>query len=498
MPVPNGFEMKKTVLFPILCLAMLSCSHQPGKEDALTAHNTVERIKDEWAKVEKPLEIVVTGRTKEELEAIGSIGVFLSDNPEETAKEFHFDGESFKPATPVLADSTVHPVVFYPFRSGLHPSDTIEMKMPMGAVLAGSYESTTQSNEKIHVKMKLRDLTALLRLKLKSDNISDILNGVEVTNPRGVVVTHRKPFNGEWLETRASRSVRSVLTDCMLNNGRHHDFHLVPDESSSDVTIGLHVNGTFIYVETTLPPLRAGSITELHLSLAKGKLNIGSSWVDTRHPFCDLPEARTDSIRNLNFLQKDGTVSETHNGQSIALVIETDGAHGKAVALKDFEAGMVFRGRDFSTGHIMPTVDGQFSEGCFNPNCKGNEKENAIAFNSGVRYSGKCAFGYRNGSLLTGAIITGCDLDVLETFVGTAVLRTAYIPSVFELAQFSQFLSRYKGKMPDVFEMPDGFYTTSCESSEHTYYTVNPVTCRISAYNSKEYPTSRLRLYYLF
>lgn len=310
MPVPNGFEMKETVLLTILCLAMLSCSHKPGKEDALTAHNTVERIKDEWSKVEKPLEIIVTERTKDELEAIGSIGVFLSDNPEETAKEFHFDGESFKPVTPVLADSTVHPVIFYPFQSGLHPSDTIEMKMPMGAVLSGSYESTTQSNEKTHVKMKLRDLTALLRLKLKSDNISDILNGVEVSNPHGVVVTHRKPFNGEWLETRAAQSVRSVLTDCMLNNGRHHDFHLVPDESSSDVTIGLNVNGRFIYVETTLPPLRAGSITELHLSLVKAKLNIGSSWVDTRHPFCDLPEVRTDSIKNLNFLQKDGTISK--------------------------------------------------------------------------------------------------------------------------------------------------------------------------------------------
>lgn len=498
MPVPNGFEMKETVLLTILCLAMLSCSHKPGKEDALTAHNTVERIKDEWSKVEKPLEIIVTERTKDELEAIGSIGVFLSDNPEETAKEFHFDGESFKPVTPVLADSTVHPVIFYPFQSGLHPSDTIEMKMPMGAVLSGSYESTTQSNEKTHVKMKLRDLTALLRLKLKSDNISDILNGVEVSNPHGVVVTHRKPFNGEWLETRAAQSVRSVLTDCMLNNGRHHDFHLVPDESSSDVTIGLNVNGRFIYVETTLPPLRAGSITELHLSLVKAKLNIGSSWVDTRHPFCDLPEVRTDSIKNLNFLQKDGTISETHNNQSIALVTETDGVHGKAVALKDFEAGMVLRGHNFSTGHIMPTVDGQFSEGCFHPNLMEKEKENAVAFNTGVRYSEKCAFGYRNGSMLTAAIVTDSDPDVLETFAGKAVLRTAYIPSVFELAQFSQFLSKYRGKMPEVFEIPDGFYTTSCESSEHTYYAVDPVTCRISAYNSKAYPISKLRLFYLF
>lgn len=81
----------------------------------------------------KSSEIIVTERIKEELKAIGSIGGFLSDSPEETAWEFHFDGESFKPATPVFADSTVHPVVFYPFKFGLHPSDTIKVKMPMGA-----------------------------------------------------------------------------------------------------------------------------------------------------------------------------------------------------------------------------------------------------------------------------------------------------------------------------------------------------------------------------
>ncbi|MCM1312902.1 MAG: hypothetical protein NC206_04475 [Bacteroides sp.] len=490
--------MKKAILLPTLCLMLFSCSQKSGKEEALTALNTVERVKDEWAKVEKPLEIIVTERTKEELAAIGSIGVFLSDNQEETAREFHFDGESFKPVTPVLADSTVRPVIFYPFQTGLHPSDTVEVRTPMGAVLSGSYVSTTQTNEKIHVKMKLKDLAALLRLKIQSDNISDILNGVEVINPRGVVVTHRKPFNGEWLETRAAQSVRSVLTECMLNNGRHHDFHLVPNESPGDVTVGLQVNGKYLYVKTTLPPLRAGSITELHLSLAKAKLSIGSSWVDTRHPFCDLPETQTDSVKSLQFLQKDGTISETYNDQSIAIVMETDGVHGKAVALKDSERGMVFRESDFSTGLILPTVDGQFCEGCFNPNRMENGHENTIAFNPSVKYSEKCALGHRNGCRLTGSILMDCDLDVLDIFVDMAVLRTAYIPSVFEMAQLSLFLSKYENRLPDVFEMPEGFYTTSCESSEHTYYAVNPVTCRISAYNSKAYPTSKLRLYYLF
>lgn len=498
MSAQKEFNLTIPVISIIVPLMMCSCTGNTGKTDMLPDHNTVEKIREEWSRVEKPLAITVTERSRAELEAIGSIGVFLTDSPKETALEFHFDGEKFSPLTPVTVDSTVTPVSVYPYRAGLHPDDSIEVGTDgnIGAFLVGSHESTTQTNENINVKMRLKDITALLRLEIRSDSIGDILDGIELKCDHGIAASHMRPFNGEWIETRASRSIRTVLTDCMVNNGRCHDFHMVPTSDSGELTIGLKVNGRFVYVSTTVPPMREGSITELRLSISKGRLNIGSSWVDTKHPFCKEDKERTDSIKVLGFLQTDGTISDNCDDGSIAMVIETDGRHGKAVALKDASAGMMFRGRDFSTGHIFPTVDGQFNEGSYGND--GQDIDNRIAFNPGVRYSGRCAFGHRDGALLTSSMIVGCDVDALGIFTNEAVLGTAYIPSVYELARLSLFLDRNKDMIPEEFDIPRGFYTTSCESGEGTYYSVDPSGYRISAYNSKRYPDTKLRLYYLF
>ncbi len=106
MHVQKGFSMKPTTILPILALVFLSCSGNMEQNGALVARDTAEKVKEKWSKVEKPLTITVIGRDKDELEDIGSIGVFLSDNPSETAREFRFDGESFKPVNAVNVDST--------------------------------------------------------------------------------------------------------------------------------------------------------------------------------------------------------------------------------------------------------------------------------------------------------------------------------------------------------------------------------------------------------
>lgn len=498
MPARKEFNLTISVISVIVSLMMCSCMGNTANTDSLAAHNTVEKIREEWSRVEKPLFITVTERSREELEAIGSIGVFLTDSPDGTAIEFHFDGEKFSPLTLVTVDSTVTPVIVYPYRAGLHPGDSIEIGTDgnIGTSLIGIHESTTQTNENINVKMRLKDITALLRLEIRSDSIGDILDGIELKCDHGIAASHMRPFNGEWIETRAARSIRTVLTDCMVNNGRCHDFHMVPTSESGELTIGLKVNGRFLYVSTTVPPMREGSITELRLSISKGRMNIGSSWVDTKHPFCKENKEHAVSVKVLNFLQNDGTISDACDDRSIAIVIETDGRHGKAVALKDASAGMMFRGRDFSTGHIFPTVDGQFNEGGYGND--GREIGNRIVFNPVVRYSGRCAFGHRDGTLLTSSMIAGCDVDALGIFTTEGVLGTAYIPSVYELARLSLFLDRNRDMMPEEFDIPRGFYTTICESGEETYYSVDPSGYRISAYNSKRYPDTKLRLYYLF
>lgn len=499
MRVQKEFRIKSTLVLTILPILLCACTGKKGQEDALTAHNTVERVREEWSRVEKPLSITVIDRDKDELDAMGSIGVFLSDNPEETVHEFRFDGETFRALNDVNVDSTVVPVVIYPYRPGIHPNDSIDADSDVGAAFIGIYNSTSQTSDNINVKMKLKEITALLRLKIKSDSITDVLEGIDVNCERGIAASHLRPFNGEWIETRATRSLRTVLTNCMVNNGRHHDFHMIPTEEAGEVVIGVKVNGRYLSVGTTLPPMRAGSITELGLTISNNKLNIGSSWVDTKHPFTK-PEAKASAdVQPLQYLKTDGTIAETYHDNCLAIVIDTDGKHGKAVALTDTPGGMIFKGSDFSTGVAFQTVDGQFREGCFTPGTmQGNGNENNIAFNPNVRYSSKCAFGHRNGGILTGYIVSNCNLDVLEMFATEAKLGTAYIPTVYELALLSFFLDKNKDLLPAEFIMPDGFYTTCCESGSDTFYSVDIANKKISAHNSKQYPNTNFRLFYLF
>ncbi len=459
----------------------------------------MEKVKEEWSRVEKPLTITVIDRDKEELEAMGSIGVFLSDNPEETLCEFRFDGETFRPVNDVNVDSTVVPVVIYPYQPGLHPKDSIGTDSEIRAMFIGIYGSTSQTSDNINVKMKLKEITALLRLKIKSDSITDVLDGIDVNCERGIAASHFRPFNGEWIETRVTRSLRTVLTNCMVNNGRHHDFHMIPTEEAGEVIIGVKVNGRYLSVGTTIPPMRAGSITELRLTISNNRLNIGSSWVDTRHPFTKPAAKANADVQPLQYLRTDGTITETYDDNCVAFVIDTDGKHGKAVALADFPGGMMFKGSVFSTGIAFQTVDGQFSEGCFTPGAmQESESENNIAFNPNVRYSSKCALGQRNGGVLTSKLVANCNLEILEVFASEAKSDTAYIPTVFELACLSFFLEKNKDLLPAEFMMPDGFYTTCCESGGETFYSVDIADKKISAYNSKQYPNTNLRLFYLF
>ncbi|MCM1138015.1 MAG: hypothetical protein NC113_02530 [Bacteroides sp.] len=491
--------MKYTAILSILMILICSCSGNKGNDNTLTAHNTVERVREEWSRVEKPLSITVIDRDKDELEAMGSIGVFLSDNPEETVREFRFDGETFRPVNAVNVDSTVIPVVIYPYRPGIHPNDSIDADSEIGVAYIGIYSSTSQTSDNINVKMKLKEITALLRLKIKSDSITDVLEGIDVNCEKGIAASHFRPFNGEWIETRATRSLRTVLTGCMVNNGRHHDFNMIPTEEAGEITIGVKVNGHYLSVGTIIPPMRAGSITELRLTISSGKLNIGSSWVDTRHSFTKPASKVNADVQPLQYLRTDGTITVNYDDKCEAIVIDTDGKHGKAVALADVPVGMMFKGSDFSTGIAFQTVDGQFGEGCFTPGTmQGCEGENKVAFNPNVRYSSKCALAHRNGGVLTSILIANCNLDVLEIFTIEAKLGTAYIPTVFELACLSFFLEKNKDTLPAEFLMPEGFYTTCCESGSNTFYSVDIINQKISAHNSKLYPNTNLRLFYLF
>jgi hypothetical protein len=459
----------------------------------LAAHNTAEKVKEVWVKQTKPIEIQVVDRTKEELQAIGKIGVWL--NNDETPTEFSFDGESFKPATEILVDSTVIVRAEYPFRANAHIGDTIRISQPLGHLMYGDQLSITNLDDKIMAKLEMKDITALLRIRLKSDNIEDMLDFINIDNVTMVNECKEHP-NGVM---RISATILNITqyNDCPLNNGMAHDFFMLSVNNSQEARFNIQVNGKDYHVTTTIPPLRQGTITELHLVLNKGKLTVGSSWVDTKYPFEEQKKAMPDSIKVGHFLQKNGSISTAYNDESIAMVIESNGKHGRAIALKDNDGAISFGRKQFQTGQIFETVDGKSKEGCFYSKKKA-EGENLIQFAPKVVYTPQSAFGERNGAGLSMKILDNCSEEARKQFEDAAGFGTAYIPSLFELASLAQELMVYADNMPKEFIMPDGYYMSSCESGAATFYALNLNEFRISAYNSKAYPNTKLRLFYLF
>lgn len=488
--------MRHYGLILLLALLLAGCSGNIRKEDALSAHHTAEKVKDGWSKMSRPLEIEVTGRTKDELEAIGSLAVWLDGMEDGKAVEFRFDGKVFKPSVPVLADSTAMPLVCYPFLPSLHPGDTVRVNHPLGERLAGQILSVIQTNDKTKITMKLEELTALLRLILKSDNISDVMQILEIRGNCVSTAAFLIPLKGKLDGARADAgNVCSPNKDCLLNNGIPHDFNLIPTEDSGEIQIFLKVNGEKLSISTTLPPLRRGSITELRLHVSDGKLSVGSSWVDTGHPFERPAVTGTDSVKVGYFLQKDGTLSPKLDGNSLAWVIKTDGRHGKAVALDDNSTSNWFGKKSFRTGHIFDTADGKLREGYFG---QPQEDEEHIVFSPCIRYPGSCALGFDDGAALTQGILRHADSHALKNFQDKRVLPSAYIPSLAEMAQLAYHLEKRKDILPAFYKMPEGTYATSSESGEDTFYSIDMTGWFITAYNSKGHGDMKTRLFYLF
>lgn len=488
--------MRHYGLLLLTVLLVSGCSDHSRKENTLPAHYTAEKVKEEWNQVSKPLIIRVTDRTPKEQEAIGSIAVWFDGIADDKAVRFNFDGEVFRPATAIVADSTVCPLACYPYQASLHPSDTLKVSSPMGRRLVGVIESTKQNQENIIVSMKLEDMTALLRLRLQSDNICDILKSIGIRGDHIAFCGVLFPFNGSWLNVGYLDGKKMFFPlDCLLNNGFPHSFHLRPTEMAGDVTISLDVNGIEREISVTLPPLRAGSVTELCLNLNKERLSVGSSWVDTKSPFEKPSYAYSDSIKTGYFLQKDGTLSPSLDENTLAWVIQTNGRHGKAVAMEDNSTCNWFCKQSFKTGRIFDTVDGRLREGYLND--PEDDGEN-IVFSPRVKYPEACALGYENGASLTQAILANATEHAYKRFCEKRVLPSAYIPSLLEMTKLIFYLEEYGDRIPSFFKQPEGFYRTSSESGTDTFYSIDMTGGFITAYNSKTHSDMKTRLFYLF
>lgn len=190
------------------------------------------------------------------------------------------------------------------------------------------------------------------------------------------------------------------------------------------------------------------------------------------------------------------------------MVVETDGRHGKAVALRDSEGRYCYSGKVLTSGKTFQTIDGKRKEGVINPRQTDEiVDENKLIFTSGMPYGEQCAFGYADGADLTQSLIdkyrqtehayrrNGGLLARKEMLAEVEQHPGSYVPSLAELAQL--YHHRQLGETVGC-EPMRGEYLTVSESSDKTFYLIDMENGIVTGTLSKQYASLRLRLFYLF
>ena len=245
-----------------------------------------------------------------------------------------------------------------------------------------------------------------------------------------------------------------------------------------------------------------------HLSIRKGRegVAINGSWVETERSLAyEHRMMPVDSVQVGHYLQKNGKVQAGRDSLSIAVVVETDGKHGKAVALSDCNGMFVFSGNDLSSGKLYSTIDGTRHEGIINPTGDTPE-DDKIIYKPGMPYPDDCALGHADGASLTQGLIEsnrqakqGSPLG-RQTMLQEAMRHSgSYVPSLGELAELYYLLECDKSStLKDLIATLQGEYLTCSESGKDTFYLMDFSNGIVTGGLSKRYAQARLRLFYLF
>ena len=508
--------MQNIYLLLLILLMGISCKEQKSQEQPLAAQETAVKVRDHWKEAEKPIHIEV-----EELpsnspfqSATFSVCTDISGNSVPfriKRNRLQADGQGL-----FSEDTTVSVRLCFPYRKDLSSEDTLHLKQPFGEQLYGIEQSRT-IGENICVGIKLHSSLAMLRINIASNHISDMLDELWIYGESLISEADYLPYHGKWLNGKENGILITESDDCLLNNGRNHDFHLVPTGKQTPITLFAKVNKRDHALKTTLPPLQAGNLIQLNIKVGKGgQLHVESSWVESVRTLSLPFTAKADSARIGCYLQNDGTISMKKDSLSIGVVIETDGRHGKAVALEDVEGIYTFGNRTLSSGKIYPTIDGKRTEGIVNPaHENAADTDERIIFKPEMPYPDDCALGYTNGEILTDRLIERSEDGSLAEVISQAhtglfkpsrqmlsVLSRhtgSYIPSLGEMVHLYYLLQPYSEvKMPDCLIPLQGEYLTSSESSGNSFYMMDMQEGIINGSASKSYSKGRIRLFYLF
>lgn len=505
----------QNILLIFTALLLASCNGGDKAQKTTEAIATGEKTRMEWQKALKTVEISLED-TSGNPPAWPRLGVCMdvaSSTPEEreslSGAPFIRKGNRYisPDRNAVTSDTAARIHVCYPYREGVSANDTVRLNAPFGENLYGS-ETGRDVGSAIIPTVRLRSAMALLRIVCGSNDLRDRLEELAVIGDCLYTQGTYRPYTGRWSDMKAEGLIRAKDADCLLNNGMKHDFYLIPTTAAGAITLTVRIDGKRHALKTMLPPLPPGSLT--HLSLYKGKdgLSIRGSWVETERALSYGKTASpADSVQVGHFLQADGRIQSVRDILSVAVVVETDGKHGKAVALADCNGSYVFSDKGITGGRLFPTIDGEHKEGVLNP-VDGVRPEEKIIYKPGIPYPKDCALGYDDGATLTQQLLQVQEQQLPDNPVlpgrksmleETERHPGSYIPSLGELAWLYYQLECGKTLREQTgLTSLEGEYLSSSESGKQTAYRMDFTGGTVTGQLSKRYASAKLRLFYLF
>ena len=473
-----------------IMLICASCGNSEEKRPSLEQTRAAIEVRDAWRNELKPVEITASGA----IAGADKIGVRLTSNGKTEFLAFVGTSDCFKPERPSLTTDTASVVsACWPPSS----SDTLSLTAPFSDRIFG-YESGRTVGSKLSLQMKFQSSMALLRFNIDSDNLTDVLESLTLKGESVATCGKYIPYNGKWIEKSCEGVPVGINADCLVNSGRSHDFYLIPCDAASDIVLSAVVNGRDYLLKTKIPPLSPGSMTQLNLVMDKnGQLQPKSSWVDNQYKRDLGKKAVVDTVKVGHYLRKDGLVVSKRDTMTVAVVFQTDGRHGKAVAIEDIPGTFCFGDKNLTSGIIYKTIDGQRNEGVIND--PSSSEDGRLIYKPEIPYSENTAFGNKNGAMLTSWLLNkkrgkeGTMLAEVEKH------RCGYIPTLTEMAHIFYLSQPYAhSHLPELIEPFNGEYLTCSESSDHNYYGIEMGRGIVMSNYSKQYAKLKLRLFYLF
>lgn len=471
-------------------LICASCGRSDEKRPSLEQTRAAIEVRDAWRDELKPVEITASGA----ITGADRIGVRLTSDGKTDFLAFVGTPDCFQPEqASLIADTASAVSACWP----LSPSDTVSLIAPFSDRIFG-YESGRTVGARLSLQMKFQSSMALLRFCIESDNLTDVLESLtlkgEYIAARGKYI----PYNGKWIEKSGEGMPVGIEADCLANSGRSHDFYLIPCDAASDIVLSAVVNGQEYLLKTKIPPLSAGSMTQLNLKIEKnGQLLPKSSWVDNQRKTDLQKTAIADTVKIGYYLRKDGLVVAKRDTMTVAVVFQTDGRHGKAVAIEDISDTFSFGNKNLTSGTIFQTIDGQRNEGIINDSASSEDER--LIFKPEIPYSDKTAFGHTDGAILTSALLNKKGGKEESMLTQVEKRHCSYIPTLAEMAQIFYLLQPYShSNFSELVEPFNGEYLTCSESSDHNFYGIEMGKGIVMSNYSKQYAKLKLRLFYLF